>query len=188
MGELLSLKRIKFRNKDSDKDILKKAIKGDKNAIETLVNEHKEYLYKTAFLYTKNEQDAVDICQETVYKAIMNIHKLNNLDYFKTWITRILINNFNDIKRDKHKREIIYNIDQFEVVEDISYEKLEEKLDLYNAIDLLDEKFKTPIILQYFQDMTIKEISEILECNENTIKTNLRRGREKLYNILMEGK
>lgn len=88
MGELLLLKKIKFRNKDSDKDILKKAIKGDKKSIEILINQHKEYLYKTAFLYTKNEQDAVDICQETVYKAIMNIHKLNNLDYFKTWIIK----------------------------------------------------------------------------------------------------
>lgn len=188
MGELLSLKRIKSKKNPTYNDVLEKAIEGDKKSIEILINEHKEYLYKTAFLYTKNEQDAIDICQETVYKAIMNLHKLKNIDYFKTWVTRILINNFNDLKRYQYKKEKIYNIDQIEVIEDISYERLEEKIDLYNAIDLLDEKFKTPIILQYFQDMSIKEISEILECNENTVKTNLKRGREKLYKILMEGK
>ncbi|MGL5313024.1 MAG: RNA polymerase sigma factor, partial [Peptostreptococcaceae bacterium] len=64
---------------------------------------------------------------------------------------------------------------------------LEEKIDLYNAIDILEEKFKTPIILQYFQDMTIKEIAQILESNENTIKTYIRRGKQKLYKILKEG-
>ncbi|MBO3446120.1 sigma-70 family RNA polymerase sigma factor [Clostridium sp. CCUG 7971] len=186
MGQLLPLKKIKKRDRSSEKNIIEKAIDGDKDAIEILINEHKEYLYKTAFLYTKNEHDAMDICQETVYKAIMNIHKLKNPSYFKTWLTRILINNVND--RNRSKSRMFDNIDKLEYIEDISYEKLEENIDLYNAIDILDEKFKTPIILQYFQDMTVKEIAQILECNENTIKTYLRRGREKLYKILMEGK
>lgn len=186
MVQLLLMKKYKYKGKNNNKHIVEKAIEGDKNAIEILLNEHKEYLYKTAFLYMKNEQDAVELCQDTVYKAIINLHKLKNPKYFKTWITRILINNAHD--RNKKKNKIVDSFDKLELIEDISYEKLEEKIDLYNAIDILDEKFKTPIILQYFQDMTIKEISEILECNENTVKTYLRRGKERLYKILMEGK
>ena len=186
MVQLLLIKKYKYKGKNNNKHIVEKAIEGDKNAIEILLNEHKEYLYKTAFLYMKNEQDAVELCQDTVYKAIINLHKLKNPKYFKTWITRILINNAHD--RNKKKNKIVDSFDKLELIEDVSYEKLEEKIDLYNAIDILDEKFKTPIILQYFQDMTIKEISEILECNENTVKTYLRRGKERLYKILMEGK
>ncbi len=186
MVQLLLMKKYKYKGKNNNKHIVEKAIEGDKNAIEILLNEHKEYLYKTAFLYMKNEQDAVELCQDTVYKAIINLHKLKSSKYFKTWITRILINNAHD--RNKKKIKIVDSFDKLELIEDISYEKLEEKIDLYNAIDTLDEKFKTPIILQYFQDMTIKEISEILECNENTVKTYLRRGKERLYKILMEGK
>ncbi|MGG7060788.1 sigma-70 family RNA polymerase sigma factor, partial [Clostridium tertium] len=79
MGELLSLKRIKSKKNPTYNDVLEKAIEGYKKSIEILINEHKEYIYKTAFLYTKNEQDAIDICQETVYKAIMNLHKLKNI-------------------------------------------------------------------------------------------------------------
>lgn len=184
MGQLLMLRRSK--NKVSDEDIIKKAIKGDNDSINTIINENKEYLYKTAFLYIKDEEEAVEVCQETVYKAIINLHKLKNPKYFKTWITRILINNVND--RNRSQSKIIYDIKVLEEIEDISYEKLEEKIDLYNAIDILEEKFKTPIILQYFQDMTIKEIADVLECNENTIKTYIKRGKKKLYKILMEGK
>lgn len=179
------MKTIKDLNNNSYRLIVEKAMKGNRDAIEKIINDHKEYLYKTAFLYIKNEQDAVEICQETVYKAVINIHKLKNPDYFKTWITRILINNVND--RSRNEGRTINNIEKLESIEDISYEKLEDKIDLYNAIDILEDKFKTPIILQYFYDMTIKEIADITETNENTVKTYLRRGKEKLYKILMEG-
>lgn len=88
---------------------------------------------------------------------------------------------------NRSKSKFVDNFEQIELIEYINYENLEEKIDLYNAIDILDEKFKTPIILQYFHDMTIKEISEILESNENAIKTYIRRGKERLYRILNEG-
>lgn len=59
-------------------------------------------------------------------------------------------------------------------------------MDLYDAIDSLDERYKTPIILQYFQDLTTSQISEIMECNENTVKSHIRRAKKKLYDILKE--
>ena len=185
MREFMLFRKEKINHRFKEVDIVERAKKGDKNAIETLINKHKEYLYKTAFLYMKDENEAIEVCQETVYKAILNIHKLKNAEYFKTWITRILINNVHDKNRENIK--FIDNIEQIESIEDVTYENLEEKIDLYNAIDILEEKFKTPIILQYFQDMTIKEIAQILESNENTIKTYIRRGKQKLYKILKEG-
>ena len=65
---------------------------------------------------------------------------------------------------------------------------IEENIDLYDAIDRLDEKYKTPVILQYFHDLTISQIAEIMECNENTVKSNIRRAKKKLYDILKEEK
>ncbi|EIS9447443.1 TPA: sigma-70 family RNA polymerase sigma factor [Clostridioides difficile] len=185
MRKLSSFKNLINQNQNDNDNMVISAINGNKHAIEQLINEQKEYLYKTAFLYTKDENEAMDICQETIYKTILNIHKLREPSCFKTWMTKILINNVNEVNRNKIK--IFDNDFQIELIKDISYEKLEEKLDLYSAIDLLEEKFKTPIIFQYFQDMTIKEIAEVLECNENTVKTYLRRGKKKLYEILMRG-
>ena len=64
---------------------------------------------------------------------------------------------------NRSKSKFVDNFEQIELIEYKNYENLEEKIDLYNAIDILDEKFKTPLILQYFHDMTIKEILKILE-------------------------
>jgi len=173
------------KSKLSNKNLIEKAILGDRDSIEKLINEYKEYLYKTAFVYLKNEHDTIEVCQETVYNAVMNIHKLKNPNYFKTWLTKILINNIND--RYRYKNKFVDDIFNLDTIEDISYDYLDEKIDLYDAIDILDEKFKLPILLQYFQGMRIKEIANILDCNENTVKTLLRRGRERLYKILVEG-
>ena len=184
MKKLISLKIIKQRKKSNE--LIEKIKKGDKKAFEILINDYKEYLYSTAYIHLKNEHDAKDVYQETIYQAIIGIDKLKHPEYFKTWITRILLNNINLLHRKNYKTKDVLN--EIEVKDDISYDLIEEKLDLYNAIEQLDIKYKTPIILQYFQDMPIKDISKVLECNENTVKTNIRRGKEMLYKILKEDK
>lgn len=187
MIENIGIKRIKFLNKKQSKNIecelVQQAVNGCDKSFEILIKNHKEYLYKTAFLYVKNEHDALDIYQETVYKAYINLSNLRNHNLFKTWITKILINNVNI--KNRH-----YNKFQDEQVDDyigeIEYSNIEEKIDLYDAIDKLDEKYKTPIILQYFHDLTILQIAEIIECNENTVKSYIKRAKKKLYDILKE--
>lgn len=187
MIENIAMKKIRFFNKKqreyNEYKLIEQAQSGCDESFEKIINMYKEYLYKTAFLYTKNEHDALDIYQETVYKAYINISKLRNQNLFKTWITKILINNVN--MKNRH-----YSKFQDEEVEDyigeISYSSIEENIDLYDAIDSLDEKYKTPIILQYFQDLTTSQIAEVMECNENTVKSYIRRGKKKLYDILKE--
>jgi len=63
---------------------------------------------------------------------------------------------------------------------------IDEKLDLYNAIDLLRDNYKTVIILKYFNDMTIENISGVMEIPQNTVKTYLRRAKDSLSKILKE--
>lgn len=70
----------------------KKAIKGSKAAYGELIAQYQVYLYKTAFLYVKNEADSLDAVQECVTRGLLGIEKLKEPKYFKTWITRILLN------------------------------------------------------------------------------------------------
>ena len=189
MIENIAIKRIGFLNKKqreyTEYKLVQQAQNGCDESFEKLINSYKEYLYKTAFLYVKNEHDALDIYQETVYKAYINISKLRNTNFFKTWITKILINNVN--MKNRH-----YNKFQDGQVEDyigeIEYSNIEENIDLYDSINKLGEKYKTPVILQYFHDLTIPQIAEIMECNENTVKSYIRRAKKKLYDILKEEK
>ncbi|GAA0865728.1 sigma-70 family RNA polymerase sigma factor [Paraclostridium tenue] len=187
MTENIVLKRVRLfskKNKSTEEiDLVRDAKKGSDQAFEELINIYKEYLYKMAFIYTKNEHDALDIYQETVYKSYLNIDKLKDSSYFKTWITRILINNVNMKNRHVNKFK---DVEVEDYIGEIEYSSIEEKIDLYDAIDVLEEKYKTPIILQYFQDLTVSQISKIMDCNENTVKSYIRRGKKKLYDLLKE--
>ena len=72
--------------------LVEKAAKGNREAFGELIIMHQEYLYKLAYMYTKNEQDSLDAVQECAMRAMISMDKLREPRYFKTWITRILIN------------------------------------------------------------------------------------------------
>ena len=168
-----------------EETLIKQSQWGNDDAFEKLIDRYEGYLYKMAFLYVKNEQDAMDIYQETVLKAYLNITKLKDRKSFKTWITKILVNNvYTKNNQAKKVQENHIKLD----TKEFNHIDIEEKIDLYDAIDILEEKYRTPIILQYFYDLTTKQISEITNFNENTIKTNIRRGKKKIYEILKEEK
>jgi RNA polymerase sigma-70 factor (ECF subfamily) len=158
-----------------------KAKKGDKNAFSELMQERKADIYRIAFVYAKNSDDALDILQNTVYKAFISIKKLNNVEYFNTWITRICINCCIDFIRKKKRitqKEIKYTepgeIDNLpESKDDLSQIAL--SIDMYNAIDKLDENHKAIVILKYYQDLTLSQISDVLSCPIGTVKTRLNR-------------
>ena len=185
MDEVVAIKvRILNFRKADENLMVKKDKVGDRKYLGELIKNNKAYLYKIAYSYVKNQDDALEILQECSYKAMLNIGKLKETNYFKTWITRILINCSIDFLRIKNN-QISFNeeIQLDPITKSIS---IDEKLDLYNAIDLLNDKYKTVIILKYFNDMTIEDISKIIEIPENTVKTYLRRAKDKLGDILEE--
>lgn len=184
MENVFSLINFKKNKVNSDYSLIIKAMKGEDKAFIELIKIHKSYLYKTAYAYVKNQQIALDIIQETTYKAFMNIKEIKEPKYFKTWITRILINT--SINLMKKENKVVYIDEESPLVDSTSILSVEEKLDLYNAIDLLKDSYKTAIILKYFNDLTINDIAEIMKISSNTVKSNLKRGRESLKNILKE--
>ncbi|MHC1684197.1 MAG: sigma-70 family RNA polymerase sigma factor [Clostridiaceae bacterium] len=158
---------------------IKLAIKGDEEAFSYLMNINKENLYRTSFAYVKNKEDALDVLQETVYKAFISIEKLKEPKHFNTWLTRILINNaINLINKNKKIISLVDNLSKTDSIE--KENNIEDKLDIVAAVDSLEEKYKNVIILKYFQDLTINEISQVLECPLGTVKTHLNKGLSKL--------
>lgn len=114
----------------------------------------------------------------------MNIHKLREPQFFKSWITRILINVATDMLKKESK---IVEIDENICLEKHNEISIEEKIDLYNAVDLLRDKYKTIVIMKYFNDMKISDISILMGMPENTVKTSLNRAKKELRGILKEG-
>ena len=150
----------------------------DDKTFSELIDQCKEKLYTIAFAYLKDEQNSLDAVSEAIYKAYMNISELKIKRYFNTWVIKILINSCNDIMKNNNK--IIY-IDEYNRIDrdkndDLGTEfKIANNIDLYNAIDKLNEKFKSIVVLKYLEDMTIAQISEILDLPEGTVKVYLRR-------------
>ena len=157
--------------------LVEKAVKGNREAFGKLILMHQEYLYRLAYLYAKNEQDALDAVQECAMRAMISMDKLREPEYFKTWITRILLNSVY-VAQKKHKNHSPYEEYSGAVPEQPV--SIEEKADLYDAIDLLPSNYKTVVILQYFQGMKVKEIAQVMNLPVGSVKAYLSRAREAL--------
>ena len=154
-------------------DIIKKAMRGNKRAFYSLIKEYTPYLYKIAYLQTKYEEDAKTIFEETIYNGFKNIYRLKSPYKFKIWLTRILIN------------EIDYFLESVGMIES-EYRIKEKTIDLYDAIDILEPKIKSVIILRYYCNFTIDEIGEILELTPSTVDAFTRRGLKEMKVLLKE--
>lgn len=148
-------------------------LQGREAALIHLIQEHKLQLYRIAYSYVKNEQDALDVVQEATYKAIVNQGKLNEDAYMKSWLIRILINCAVDMLR---KRENIAQVPDIWVgVSAHQGMETEAVMDLREAIQGLDETQKKLIHLKYFEDLKLEEIAGIMEMPLGTVKSQLHR-------------
>ncbi|MGL5354478.1 MAG: sigma-70 family RNA polymerase sigma factor [Clostridium sp.] len=170
---------------DLEGKLIKKSIRGDYDSFGELIKMHKDYLYKMAFVYVKDRDKSLDILQECIYKSFKSIKTLKEPKYFKTWITKILINiAIRTLEKDS---KLVYLEDENILIRSSKENNMEEKLDLYNAIDRLKKEYRLVVIMKYFNDMTSLEISKILNVPESTVKTQLSRSKIKLKAILKEG-
>ena len=166
--------------------LVKRATKGDRQAFEKLMDIYFDRLCREAYIRCKYEEDVKEIVKETIYKAYRNIRSLKEPQYFKTWLSRILINVANDYLRNKGMVDL--ELDETSYVKEVVIEdKIEIKIDLYNAIDELEDKYKDAVILRYIDDLKIEDISKLLDRPVNTIKTHLRKALKDMKKMLKEG-
>lgn len=142
---------------------------------DSILNDIDKY-YRLAFCYVKNYQDANDIIQESLYKALKNQNNLKNKGAVRTWFYRIVVNTSLDYLKKSSKVINFNNNDWENIPDDNKY----EDLDLKDAVNNLPFKYKTVIVLRYFEDMKISEIANILNENENTVKSRIYKALKKL--------
>ncbi|MGG4108971.1 sigma-70 family RNA polymerase sigma factor [Paenibacillus lautus] len=146
----------------------------------------KSKLYRVAYCYVKNEQEALDIVSEATYKGFLAYERMNTLQYFESWMTRIVINAA--IDHLGRKKRVTYMEDQTQDYAAAEHTlPLEEKMDLYDALDRLMPEEKTYIILKFFEDLRFREMADVLSLSENTVKTRFYRIIGKLKSYLIEG-
>ena len=152
------------------------ALKAEMEQWQSVILENRAKYYRLAYSYVKNEHDALDIVQESLYKALRDYSKMRDEDAIKTWFYRIVVNTaLNFIK--KSKRVVYMNEAQWNA---LPGESEEDAVSLRDAVDSLPPRDKTVVTLRYFEDMKIGDIAKVLQENENTIKTRLYAALKKL--------
>ena len=136
---------------------------------ERILTDNYEKYYRLAYSYMRNEDDALDVVQESAYRAIRDCGKVKNKDYLSTWIYRIVVNTALDLLRKKKKETLT------EELPEIPVEDQYQETELRTILNQLDHKSKTIIILRYLED-----IADILGDNLNTVKARLYRSLKKL--------
>ena len=166
-------------------ELVKKAKKGNEEAFSKLIISEKEGLFKIAVSRMETIEDAEDVIQETIIEAYIKIRKIKKHEAFRGWIRTILINKINKFYERKEKKDIKiktklmenYKKDNNNII------KTEEDIDFKILLNKLEDVEKTIELLFYNDGYKVKEISQMLNMNENTVKTKLSRARKKIEGL-----
>ncbi|WP_153127422.1 RNA polymerase sigma factor SigW [Peribacillus tepidiphilus] len=175
------------------KQRIKEVIKGDQNAFGEIVEIYKDKVFQLCFRMLGNRHEAEDMAQEAFVRAYVNIHSFNTQMKFSTWLYRIATNlcidRIRKKKPDYYLDAEIAGTDGLDMYSQVAadtqkpedeVESLELQETIQREILKLPEKYRSVIVLKYIEELSLKEISEILDMPIGTIKTRIHRGREAL--------
>lgn len=133
-----------------------------------------DMLYKIAFLYMGNPDDAQDVLQEVFIKLLYNAPSFKDTNHEKAWLIRVTQNKCRDIlkKSERKNRHVDYDLSEYVKADN------DMQLDVIKKVISLPEKYKSAIILYYYYDYSVNEISRILKTSSSAVKMRLKRGRD----------
>ena len=182
----------------TERELVKTAIEGDESIFWALYEIYKEKIYRTACLLTGNSSDADDISQETWIVAYNKIRTLKDPGKFSSWIYVILKRSAFRFLRRKKTEVLVDEITDFREKEIYEYPasstgtpmsnilRTEREDILQRCVLSLDKKQRMVIILFYYNDFSIEQISEIMHAPPGTIKSRLHTARENLHTALQK--
>ena len=144
----------------------------DKEEFTSAVLEYESTLYRVAKSMLGSEADCADAAQNALLRAWEKQHTLRDTAYFKTWLTRILINECRAMLRQRAR---FVPLEEEAAEGEIAPER---DSGLYEAVMGLDVKYRVPFVLYYIEGFRTREIASMLKLPESTVKTRLRRARE----------
>ncbi len=164
------------------KELISKAKLGDADALNTLINTHRDLAYSIALKLLKNKDDAEDVTQNSFIIVLNNIKRFKNESKFSTWLYKIVYHECLGVLKDKNKTRSSISIDTYEQPDD-NEEAISTDLD--KLLASLKPKEYTIITLFYLKEKSIKEICKITALSKANIKVILHRARHKMKAIAL---
>ncbi|HCX03526.1 MAG TPA: RNA polymerase subunit sigma-24 [Clostridiales bacterium] len=179
------------------RELIKKSKKGDIEAFEKLIEEHKIYAYNIALKILMDKEDAKNISQKALIKAFESIENFNVNSSFNTWLYRIIFKTCIDYKRKKRlepsslDEPIHFGYDDIPKQRDSTSKNsekfLKEKLDdnlIKVSIDMLKDEDKGIILFKDILEFNYKELSQVLQCRERILESGVSKARKNLKEII----
>ncbi len=176
----------------SDEEVVILVQNGNKDAYGEVLNRFEPKIKKYAYRFFRDKEEVTDMVQDVFIKAYINLQSYNSTMRFNPWIYRIAHNEFVNKIAWKSIRKFV-PIDSDELIplaisapEDVMRDALkeDEKRIMEEYLSQLDDKYKTPIILFYYQDLSYEEISDVLQIPPNTVGVRIKRGKDRLKSII----
>ena len=139
------------------------------DAFITFIRTQQKSLYRLAYSYTKNEQDALDVVQDSIQKGWLALEKLTNREQMKSWFYTILVRTAIDLLRKQKRVELIGDDALLQLSELDTY----RNLDLQQALHHLPLQLREIVVLRYFEDLKIEDVAHILTIPLSTAKSRL---------------
>lgn len=181
-----------------DEDLIRMILKGDGELYSTIIDRYSSKVYSTAYSYTHNQEETRDLVQEIFIKAYKSLHGFKAEARFSTWLYRIAVNSCIDWSRQKKSRATamtVWSFEEDDILDNIKTEadgpeeallRQEHQEAVRNAVSDLPEIYKTVLILYYFEELQVQEISSILDCPKKTVETRLYRAKTILKSMLKQ--
>ena len=150
--------------------------------INILIDKYKNNLFVIAFNICKNVQDSEDVVQDTFIEYISIKKEFETQQHIRAWLIRVAINKAKNKNRLFCRRNCLPLEDYMET---LTFEQ-QESSELFETVMKLPEKYRVIIHLFYYEDYSVKEISDILKMTQSNVKVRLLRGRLSLKNTLKE--
>lgn len=148
---------------------------------ENAVNQYANMIYRIAFGYLKNKEDADDAVQDVLIQLYVSDKEFETQEHIRNWLIRVTINRCKKVFKAPW-----HNAEPLDTYADELFCEQPDYLDLYAAVMKLNKKYRIPLILFYCDGYSTREIADFLKIPEKTVSTHLRRGKEKMREYMKE--
>jgi RNA polymerase sigma-70 factor (ECF subfamily) len=165
-------------------DVIEKAVNGDSKAFSILIDSYYDTIYRIAYKWCGNKEDAEDISQESCVKVARNISAFKMESKFTSWLYRIVINTANDYYRKNNKHKTNDDIVNIESSDPSAIDVIQCK-ELWKKVNKLPDNYRDAIFLIYSEGLNHKETAEIMQCAESTVSWYVLEAKKKLKKMIV---
>jgi len=183
----------------SEAEIIQKLQERDEQAFRQLIENHRQLVVNTCFGLVHNPEDAEDIAQDVFIEVFRSVHKFRADSKISTWLYRIAVNRSLNFIRDNKRRKLAQSFEEFFAggkdkqdsfsadkapAPDAEFENSQRAAILHKAIDSLPENQRVAFTLNKYEDLSYKEIAEIMESSVSSVESLIHRAKKNLQKKL----